>query len=208
MRGSARSRTFSRVHVRTPGSKTVLHLKKRAPPQGHCASCKAILHGAPRARPFEMSKLSKTERRPERPFGGELCSKCMRSKFFQTGDHNEIGIGTLCIKLAGRDANKKCVILNIEGQKALIDGETRRRTVSLSHLVPIGKVDLKKDASRADVVKAFAKLDMKLVDTKAKPKTEKPIKIRNVKEVPKAAKKVSKKEEKVVEKKVEPTKKE
>jgi len=26
-----------------------------------------------------MQKLAKTKKRPERPYGGNLCSKCMRS---------------------------------------------------------------------------------------------------------------------------------
>jgi large subunit ribosomal protein L34e len=40
--------------------------------------CQAILSGVPRERPFKLAQLAKTERRPERPYGGVLCSKCMR----------------------------------------------------------------------------------------------------------------------------------
>ncbi|MDI6737867.1 MAG: 50S ribosomal protein L34e [Nanoarchaeota archaeon] len=73
-----RSRTFRRVFVKTPGGKTVMHYRKRKPSKAHCAGCGALLHGVPRERPFIMQRMGKTEKRPERTFGGELCSKCTR----------------------------------------------------------------------------------------------------------------------------------
>jgi len=78
-RGSQRSRTFRRVHVKTAkGSKLVY--AKRKPKKAHCAVCKQVLHGVASERPYIMSKIAKTEKRPERPFAGQLCSKCMRLK--------------------------------------------------------------------------------------------------------------------------------
>ena len=182
MRGSFKSRTYRRVHVRTPGGRTVLHMKRRAPEKPHCANCRIVLHGVVRYRPFEVSKLSKTERRPERPYGGVLCSKCTRAKFTQESGNNKVEVGTLCVKIAGRDSGKKGVILNIEGYNAFVDGETRRRKVNLSHLNPIGKIEIKKDASRADVVKAFNKLGIELIEKKSRAKTERPLKIGRINE--------------------------
>ena len=78
--GRKRSRTFRRVHVRTPGGKTVLHHRKRKPAKAHCFECGKVLHGVARGRPSEIHKLAKTERRPERPFAGMLCGACMRSR--------------------------------------------------------------------------------------------------------------------------------
>lgn len=75
-----RSRTFRRVFVKTPGGKNVLHYRKRKPAKAHCASCGALLHGVPRERPYVMQRLGKTEKRPERKFGGQLCSRCSRFK--------------------------------------------------------------------------------------------------------------------------------
>ena len=36
--------------------------------------------GTPRDIPAKIKKLAKTEKRPERPYGGNLCSKCTRAK--------------------------------------------------------------------------------------------------------------------------------
>lgn len=32
----------------------------------------------PRERPYKMQRLPKTKKRPERPYGGRLCSACAR----------------------------------------------------------------------------------------------------------------------------------
>lgn len=50
--------------------------KRDKPGKAECAHCGARLHGVPRKLGVELSKLSKTEKRPERPFGGVLCAKC------------------------------------------------------------------------------------------------------------------------------------
>lgn len=78
MQGRQKSRTYRRKHVRTP-SGTVLHYIKRKPKIAHCAICKKPLHGIPRGRPYQIKKITKTRRRPERPYPN-LCSKCMREK--------------------------------------------------------------------------------------------------------------------------------
>lgn len=46
-----------------------------------CAECKKPLPGMPRGSRVEIRRLSKTQRRPERPYGGQLCSPCTRRKF-------------------------------------------------------------------------------------------------------------------------------
>ena len=73
-----RSRSYKRMNKRTPGGQNVLRYKKKKPSKHVCAECGAILHGVPRGRPYEIGKLSKTKKRPNRPFGGYLCSKCLR----------------------------------------------------------------------------------------------------------------------------------
>ncbi|MBU2562014.1 MAG: 50S ribosomal protein L34e [Nanoarchaeota archaeon] len=75
---SRRSRTLRRVHRRTPGSRTVLHFKKRKPAKAICSQCGKVLAGVPRERPYKMQRLPKTKKRPERPYGGRLCSACAR----------------------------------------------------------------------------------------------------------------------------------
>lgn len=76
--GKHRSRTFRRVFVKTPGGKTVLHYRSRKPGKAHCATCHHPLPGVPRGFPGEIARLPKTARRPERPYGGKLCSPCLR----------------------------------------------------------------------------------------------------------------------------------
>ena len=48
-----------------------------------------------------------------------------------------IEIGRICVKTAGRDASKKCVIIDLLDDKyVLIDGETRRRKCNIIHIEP------------------------------------------------------------------------
>lgn len=76
-----RSRSYKRINKKTPGGQNVLRYKKKKPSKHVCAECGATLHGVPRGRPYEIGKLSKTKKRPNRPFGGNLCSKCARDYF-------------------------------------------------------------------------------------------------------------------------------
>lgn len=91
-----------------------------------------------------------------------------------------IEIGRLCIKIAGRDAGLKCVIVDILDNKfVLIDGETRRRKCNIMHLEPLKDViKVKKNVSHDEVKKEFEKLGLKARETKPKQKTEKPKKRR------------------------------
>ena len=75
--GRHKSRTFRRVFTRVI-SKTKKVYKKGIPKIAHCANCRKALKGVPRLRPYKAMNLSKTKKRPERPYGGKLCSKCTR----------------------------------------------------------------------------------------------------------------------------------
>lgn len=94
-------------------------------------------------------------------------------------------VGRVCLKIAGRDAGKKCVIVkHVEGKFYLIDGETRRRKCNTLHLEPLDEVlDIKENASHEEVMKAFGK---DVVAKKSKPKTEKPKAVRKAVEKKKA----------------------
>lgn len=70
---------FKRIQRRTPGGRTVIHKKKKKTAKHKCAICHGLLHGTPRGPRVEIRRLSKTQRRPSRPFGGQLCSKCTRN---------------------------------------------------------------------------------------------------------------------------------
>jgi large subunit ribosomal protein L34e len=78
--GRTKSRTLRRVVKKTPGGRLVKHFNKRKPSKATCASCGKTLVGVPRERPKKLATLPKTQRRPERPYGGVLCSLCSRKK--------------------------------------------------------------------------------------------------------------------------------
>ena len=73
-----RSRSLRKVFRKVPGGRVSLHYKKRKPKAAKCGNCGAALKGVPRELPFKMRSMAKTKKRPERPYGGVLCSRCMR----------------------------------------------------------------------------------------------------------------------------------
>src|SRR5574342_864029 len=83
-----------------------------------------------------------------------------------------IEIGRVCVKIAGRDAGLKCVVVEDLGKGfVLIDGQTRRRKCNVAHLEPIEqKLDISKGASHDQVVKAFKAVEVSIVERKSKAK--------------------------------------
>jgi len=75
-----RSRSLRRIHVKTPGGERKIQYKVRKPSDAKCGGCGAVMKAVASKRPHVMHNLSKSKKRPERPFGGMLCSKCMRKK--------------------------------------------------------------------------------------------------------------------------------
>ncbi len=47
-----------------------------------------------------------------------------------------IGAGTVCVKIAGRDAGQKVVVLSVKGSFADVVGLRKARKVNLKHLEP------------------------------------------------------------------------
>ena len=104
-------------------------------------------------------------------------------------------IGRVCIKIAGRDAGKKCVIVNvIDDNFVLIDGETRRRKCNVKHLEPLlTRVEISQDANREEVAKA---LGVVIATPATKQKGEKPITKRSMKKTSVTAEPVAEKKPK------------
>ena len=77
-------------------------------------------------------------------------------------------VGRICIKIAGRDAGKKCVIVDVLDEKfVLIDGETRRRKCNIKHLEPLNEtIKIKKAAAHSAIAEEFKKMGSKLEETK------------------------------------------
>jgi len=74
-----------------------------------------------------------------------------------------IEIGRVCVKIAGREAGRKCVIVDIiDDSFVLITGPksltgVKRRRVNIKHIEPLDKViDIPKGASDEEVLKAVA----------------------------------------------------
>ena len=79
--GRLKSRqSLRQIFVKTPGGKTVVHYKRKKPSKAHCAECGAVLSGVAREIPSKIKNISKTAKRPQRAYGGMLCSRCARKK--------------------------------------------------------------------------------------------------------------------------------
>ena len=85
-------------------------------------------------------------------------------------------IGRLCVKIAGRDAGKKCVILDTaERNYVFIDGETRRKKCNVAHLEPLDTIiKIEKGAEHSVISEAFSKLNLKALESKSRKKTIRP----------------------------------
>jgi len=86
-----------------------------------------------------------------------------------------IEVGRLCMKIAGRDAGKECLIIDVTDKNfVIVDGNTRRRKCNVDHLELLPqKADIKKGASHEDVIKALQALGVKPEPkSPAKPKKE------------------------------------
>lgn len=135
-------------------------------------------------------------------------------------------IGRLCVKIAGRDARLKCVVVEtLDKFYVTIDGQTRRRKCNINHLEPLDKVlKLSKGASHDEVVKALKAEGIEIKEKspkkdkpamekqvkgphKAKPKADKKATASKVAEKPKKETKPEKKAETVSVEKSEKTKK-
>ena len=78
--GKYRSRTFRRVHTRLPSSKSKLVYKRRRPSKIYCYNCNQELHGVATAIVSRLKNMTKSSKRPSRPYAGSLCSSCSREK--------------------------------------------------------------------------------------------------------------------------------
>ena len=74
------------------------------------------------------------------------------------GDDMVMEIGRVCVKIAGHEAGKKCVIVDVVDRTyVLVAGpEIKRKRCNIAHLEPLPqKLDIAKDASDEDIKRAF-----------------------------------------------------
>ncbi|RDD52524.1 50S ribosomal protein L14e [Nanoarchaeota archaeon NZ13-N] len=68
-----------------------------------------------------------------------------------------IEIGRLCVKLRGREAGRRCVVVDILDENfVIIDGDIKRRRANIKHLEPLPVIlNIKQGASTEEVIKAM-----------------------------------------------------
>ena len=177
------TRSLRRVKVRTPGSRLVTHYSKRKPSIAKCANCKNELKGIPRERPSVFRNLTLSQKTVSRPFGGNLCSKCSREAIINKYKEQKdlpLEIGQICVKTAGKEANKICVIVDkLDDAFVLIDGQVKRRKCNIFHLKTIEQsIEIKKNESHEKIKQEFEKIGHKITrkEVKEKSKEAKPAK--------------------------------
>ncbi|MBS3163418.1 50S ribosomal protein L14e [Candidatus Woesearchaeota archaeon] len=106
-------------------------------------------------------------------------------------------VGRVCYKIAGREAGKLCVIVDVKDRKfVIIDGNVRRKLCNVSHLEPTDIIlKIKKGASTSEVHAALQKEKLEVKEKKKKEKktAEKPKKKRKISSKEKVPKKEVKK---------------
>lgn len=110
-------------------------------------------------------------------------------------------VGRLVVKIAGRDAGLKGVIVDIlDNGYVLIDGQVRRRKCNVIHIEPLDKtVKIPKKATHSEVAEALKNEGIEVAEKKKKEsaKSERPLRKRKSSaketvEEPKANKEVKK----------------
>ena len=93
-------------------------------------------------------------------------------------------VGRMCVKIAGRDAGRKCVVVEkVDTQFVVVDGDVRRKKVNTKHLEPLETtVDLKGKTSHADVKASFSKLGLPVWETNAKKVAPRPLHLKKKRE--------------------------
>ncbi|MCK4435092.1 50S ribosomal protein L34e [Candidatus Bathyarchaeota archaeon] len=83
-RPSRRVRSKKRVYKTLPGGRKTIHYRRRVSFSVCCSVCGRPMSGVPHLSVSETRKLSRTQRRVWRPYGGQLCPKCLKSALKQT----------------------------------------------------------------------------------------------------------------------------
>jgi len=77
-RPSQRTRSRKRSIKQLPGGGTATHYKKEKIKASRCARCNQVLSGIPRLAQSKMGKLTASQKRIQRQYGGQLCHTCLQ----------------------------------------------------------------------------------------------------------------------------------
>lgn len=93
-----------------------------------------------------------------------------------------IDLGRLCVKIAGRDAGKKFLVVDtIDSNFVLVDGEGRRKRCNIDHLEPLDKkIEIAKGIGHEEVLNIFKELNIPVNKGLARPRKERQAKKREV----------------------------
>ncbi|MAF51122.1 MAG: 50S ribosomal protein L34e [Nanoarchaeota archaeon] len=72
-----KSKSERKVFVKTP-TRNKISFRKSSPGKKPCVECGTQLMGIKRDSTFSLRRVSKSKKRVNRKFGGELCSRCSR----------------------------------------------------------------------------------------------------------------------------------
>ncbi len=75
-----------------------------------------------------------------------------------------IEVGRVCVKIAGRDAGKHCIIIDVvDDNYVIIDGLTRRRKCNIKHLEPLETLlKINKNCEHKTVISELERLGVKM----------------------------------------------
>ncbi len=76
-------RSGKRKLVKTPSGRFYFKKIPKQPKHHHCATCHRVLLGMPKGTQVEIRRLSISQRKPSRPYGGQLCSPCLKRKLIR-----------------------------------------------------------------------------------------------------------------------------
>ncbi|MBU2496441.1 MAG: 50S ribosomal protein L14e [Nanoarchaeota archaeon] len=63
--------------------------------------------------------------------------------------------GLICKKIAGKEKGKVCIVLKMEKDYVIVDGDCRKRKCSIKHLEPLSFAEIKRDAPHDEVMKVL-----------------------------------------------------
>ncbi|MBS3108593.1 50S ribosomal protein L34e [Candidatus Woesearchaeota archaeon] len=72
-----------KLYSKLPGNKLKVIEKRAIPKIAGCGICGKRLQGIPKLSNSKFRGLAKSKKRPNRPYGGSLCSKCMRNEIIR-----------------------------------------------------------------------------------------------------------------------------
>ncbi|MDD3263299.1 MAG: 50S ribosomal protein L34e [Candidatus Nanoarchaeia archaeon] len=88
MNNKFKSGTYRKVFTKL-SSRVAIHFKKRKPSKAHCSVCGRPLGGMAQERPVKMKNLPKSQKRPERIFGGVMCPSCLKRYLIENSEYYE-----------------------------------------------------------------------------------------------------------------------